>query len=232
MRQLSMASRRELTAAVGQRYRGASRAEKARILDEFVVVTGFHRKHAMCLLRGDIGQSSVRRTRRRVYEEAERNALVVLWEASDRICGKRLKALLPLLIESMERNGHMGLAPEIRAKLLAVSASTIDRALGKIRQEGGRQRRRPVASALRRSIPVQTSADWKDPAPGFVEADLVAHSGPSARGSFIQTLGAHGYCDRLDGVCAVAGARANAPEHRVDRTSPTAAVFAPGHRYR
>jgi hypothetical protein len=108
--------------------------------------------------------------------------------ASDRICGKRLKALLPLLIESMERKGHMGLAPEIRAKLLAVSASTIDRALGKIRQEGGRQRRRPVASALRRSIPVRTSADWKDPAPGFVEADLVAHSGPPARGSFIQTL--------------------------------------------
>ncbi|UPK36697.1 hypothetical protein IVB18_04835 [Bradyrhizobium sp. 186] len=76
----------------------------------------------------------------------------------------------------------------IRAKLLAVSASTIDLALGKIRQEGGRQRRRPVASALRRSITVRTSAEWKDPAPGFVEADLVAHSGPSARGSFIQTL--------------------------------------------
>jgi hypothetical protein len=183
-----MATRRELAAAVGQRYREASRAEKTRILDEFVVVTGFHRKHAMRLLRGDIGQSSVRRTRRRIYEEAERNALVVLWEASDRICGKRLKALLPLLIESMERHGHMGLSSEIRAKLLAMSASTIDRALGKIRQEGGRQRRRPVASTLRRSIPVRTSADWEDPAPGFVEADLVAHSGPSARGSFIQTL--------------------------------------------
>ncbi|RWN76302.1 MAG: ISNCY family transposase, partial [Mesorhizobium sp.] len=42
--------------------------------------------------------------------------------------------------------------------------------------------------ALRRSIPIRTSADWDDPAPGFVEADLVAHSGPSARGSFIQTL--------------------------------------------
>lgn len=128
-----MATRRELTAAVGQRYREASRAEKERIPDEFVVVTGFHRKHAMRLLRGDIGQSSVRRIRRRFYEEAERNALVVLWEASDRICGKRLKALLPFLIESMERNGHMCLAPEIRAKLLAMSASTIDRALGKTR---------------------------------------------------------------------------------------------------
>ena len=80
----------------------------------------------------------------------------------------------------------MGLASEIRAKLLAMSASTIDRELGKIRQQGGRQRRRPVASTL--LTLTRTSADRKDPAPGFVEADLVAHSGPSTRGSFIQTL--------------------------------------------
>ncbi|MET4608689.1 hypothetical protein ABIB90_008197 [Bradyrhizobium sp. JR4.1] len=73
-----MATRRELTAAVAQRYREASRAEKARTLDEFVVVTDFHRKHAMRLLRGEIRQSSVRRTRRRIYEEAERNTLSVL----------------------------------------------------------------------------------------------------------------------------------------------------------
>lgn len=231
MRQLSIATRRELTAAVGQRYTEASRAEKVQILDEFVVVTGFHRKHAMRLLRGDIGQSSVRRTRRRIYEEAERNALVVLWEAWDRICSKRLKALLPLLIES--RDGTATWAWRLKsAKPLAMSASTIDGALGKIRQEGGRQRRRPVASALRRSIPVRTSADWKDRAPGFVEADLVAQSGLSARGNFYPDAGAHRYCYRLDGVCGVAGARAKAPEHRVDRTSPIAAVFAPGHRYR
>ena len=29
---------------------------------------------------------------RRIYSEAVRQALVVLWEAADRICGKRLKA--------------------------------------------------------------------------------------------------------------------------------------------
>lgn len=85
------------------------------------------------------GNPRLGRTRRRIYEEAERNALVVLWVSSDRIYGKRLKALLPLLIESMERNAHMGLAPEIRTKLLVMRASTIDRALGKIQPEGGRQ---------------------------------------------------------------------------------------------
>jgi hypothetical protein len=35
---------------------------------------------------------------------------------------------------------------------------------------------------------VRTFSDWGDPPPGFVEADLVAHSGPSASGAFVQTL--------------------------------------------
>lgn len=183
-----MATRKELTAAVAERYRSSNRSEKARILDELVVITGFHRKHAMRLLRGCDGGLTRRRARRRIYDEAERNALALLWEASDRVCGKRLKALIPALIEAMERHGHLDLAPEVRGKLLAMSAATIDRALARIREGQGGQRRRPAAHALRRSIPIRTSADWGDPAPGFVEADLVAHSGPSTRGSYIQTL--------------------------------------------
>jgi hypothetical protein len=183
-----MATRKELTKAVGERYRSSDRTGKVRILDEFVVITGFHRKHAMRLLRAAGGGRTVCRARRRIYDEAERNALVLLWEASDRVCSKRLKAVLPALIEAMERHGHLGLAPEIRGKLLTMSAATIDRALRPIREGSGRRRRRPAANALRHSIPIRTSADWGDPAPGHVEADLVAHSGPSARGSFIQTL--------------------------------------------
>ena len=52
MRRVSMATRDELVAAVIERYRKGRRAEKGRILDEFVAVTGFHRKHAMRVLRG------------------------------------------------------------------------------------------------------------------------------------------------------------------------------------
>ena len=69
-----------------------------------------------------------------------------------------------------------------------MSAATIDRALRPIREGSGPRRRRPVTNALRRSIPIRTSADWGDPGPGHVEADLVAHSGPSSRGSYVQTL--------------------------------------------
>ncbi|GGI34131.1 hypothetical protein GCM10010987_77880 [Bradyrhizobium guangdongense] len=139
---LSMATRKELTAAAGARYRRSDRAKKTRILDEFVDITGFHRKQAMRLLRGEEDARPSRRARRRMYNEVEHNALVLLWEASDRICGKRLKALMPALIEAMERHGHLDLTPEIRDKLLAMSAATIDRALVGVREGLGRKRRR------------------------------------------------------------------------------------------
>jgi hypothetical protein len=35
---------------------------------------------------------------------------------------------------------------------------------------------------------VRTFSDWNDPPPGFIEADLVSHSGPRASGAFVQTL--------------------------------------------
>ena len=186
-----MATRDELVAAVAERYARSDRVERGRILDEFVAVTGHHRKHAMRLLRGG-GSRDDRQGRRRirVYDAAMREALIVLWEASDRVCGKRLRPLLPVLIEAMERHGHVQLAPEVRSGVLAMSAATIDRALRDVKERatGKRRRRAPPSAAVRRSVPVRTFSDWKDPAPGFFEADLVAHSGPTSRGSYVQTL--------------------------------------------
>jgi hypothetical protein len=39
-----MATRRELKAAIGQRYRAAGGWERRQLLDEFTRVTGYHRK--------------------------------------------------------------------------------------------------------------------------------------------------------------------------------------------
>jgi hypothetical protein len=191
MRRISMAARDELVAAVADRYARGDRGERGRLLDEFAAVTGYHRKHAMRLLRGWAGEPALGpRPGRRIYDDAAREALILVWEASDRICGKRLRPLLPILVEAMERHGHVQLAPEVRVGLLAMSAATIDRALRDIRRQTGTATRRRSApsAAIRRSVPVRTFDDWDDPPPGFVEADLVAHSGPVARGSFVQTL--------------------------------------------
>ena len=90
-----MTTRKELKSALARRYRISSRVEKGRILDEFVAITGYHRKHAMRLVRCDPdgSQTAGRRNRSRIYQDVERDALIPLWEAADRVCGKRLKAL-------------------------------------------------------------------------------------------------------------------------------------------
>lgn len=103
-----MTARDELVTAIVGRYSQADRMERGRILDEFTAVTGFHRKHAMRLLRaGQPNRRSGPRPGRRVYDDAAREALIVIWEASDRICGKRLRPLVPVLVEAMERHGHL-----------------------------------------------------------------------------------------------------------------------------
>ena len=46
-----------------------------------------------------------------------------------------------------------------------------------------------VGAAIRRSIPVRTFADWRDPAPGFFEIDMVEHcGGPKTDGDYVHTL--------------------------------------------
>ena len=111
MSTISPQARQELVAAVTERYQRSTPAERGRILDEFVALTGYHRKHAIRVLNGSSAVSAVRRGRRSVYDEAVTEGLVVLWEASDRVCGKRLKALLPTLVPALERHGHVTLDP-------------------------------------------------------------------------------------------------------------------------
>jgi hypothetical protein len=185
-----MATRKELIEGVGQRYRASGGKDKPKILEEFVRLTGYHRKHAIRVLNCSVAKPAQRRPRERVYDEAVRQALIILWEAADRICSKRLKAAQPLLIVAMERHGHLALDAGVRQRLLAMSTATIDRLLESTRREGftGRRRRGGINSALRKSIPIRTFADWKDVTPGFFEIDFVEHCGGVAEGTFVHSL--------------------------------------------
>lgn len=74
-RRISMATREELMRAVRERYKGARRREKTGILDEFVAVTGYHRKHAVRLLNDEPApEGAGARPGPRVYDEAVRAA--------------------------------------------------------------------------------------------------------------------------------------------------------------
>ena len=154
--------------------------------------TGHHRKHGIRLL-GQLGsgEGAPRLVRgRRIYDEA----VIVIWEATDRIYGKRLRAALPHLVESTERHGHLDLDPEVRTRLLSASAATLDRFLKPIRPTAGSRRRRRRGQSMSKRVPVRTYNDWDRPPPGFLEIDLVAHCGGPLSVSFIHSLVATDIC--------------------------------------
>lgn len=186
---MTLTARAELTNVVRRRYCASAGAEKRKILDEFIAVTGYHEKSAIRALNAEPTAKGRRsRTRVSLYDEATRAALIVLWEASDRVCGKRLRALLPILLPALERNGHLHLDVPMREKILAMSASTIDRSLRVPRSATRLRKARRAIPEPRRRVPVRTFADWNEPPPGSMEMDLVAHCGESNRGSYINSL--------------------------------------------
>ena len=132
-------ARQELVHAVSGRYRAASADEKRRILDEFVAVTGYHRKHAIRVFNGFAGTPvSMKRGRLRLYDEAVRQALVVFWEASDRVCGKRLKPLAPDPGGGARASRTSDASPRRSASMCWPSARpTIDRMLSGARAAAG-----------------------------------------------------------------------------------------------
>jgi hypothetical protein len=201
-------SKRELLSAVRPRYRKATRSEKTKILDEFVATTGYHRKYAIHLLNhgAPTGRRSKRRSRRSAYWRGDViAALVVIWEACDRICSRRLQPHIPEMIDVLERHNELRVSDEVKGYLRQMSRPTIDRLLATKRR---RPRRRGLSTTkpgtlLKRSIPVRVGTQWEEDIPGFVEVDLVAHCGDSGEGEFIHTLNLVDICTSWSGCRAV-----------------------------
>jgi hypothetical protein len=189
---MSFLAKRELLAQIAVRYQEANQLQRTVILDEFVAATGYARKYATRLLTHPPAPPApkIQRRRERHYGPAVQQALVSAWSAANFVCGKRLVPFLPELVAALERHGHLALADESRQQLLLISPATVDRILKPLRQ-GGSHRGLTTTRAgtlLKHRVPVRTFADWDEQQPGFLEADLVAHCGHSAEGSFLRTL--------------------------------------------
>jgi hypothetical protein len=189
MNTVSKTARKEIVQAIRVRYGRATKAEKRLILGEFTALAGYHRKHAIRLLSSSLkAPAKTPLARHRVYDEAVKTALIIIWEAADRICGKRLKAAIPNLIRALEKHGHLQLDPAVRKLVLAVSAATIDRLLTPVRKGAGARRRRHAKKRVSRAIEIKTFSEWKDSPPGFLEIDFVVHGGGSMAGEYLHSL--------------------------------------------
>lgn len=210
-------SKQEYMARMQVRYLKANKRAKGQLLDEVVAVTGYHRRHAVRMLRhgrfpdpklaavqglAPPGQRPARRGtgsggrplgRPRVYSSVVVGALRTAAEASNWLCGTRLAPFLGELVPALEAEGELRLTAEDRARLLTMSARTIDRRLRLFRLQRdpknwhGLGTTKP-GSLLKNQVPIRTYTPWEEQRPGFLEIDLVAHCGTTTEGFYLNTL--------------------------------------------
>lgn len=170
------------------RYFQTNRKGKSMILDEFCATSSLTRKHAISIFNGlPLSRKDNPIPRKKFYDPDEvLLPLKAVWLATDQMCGKRLKAALPLWLPHYVRT--YGLKEEVKQKLLMMSDRTIDRLLHQIKSKYPKRfcGTKP-GSLLRKQIPIKTD-QWNETIPGFVEADTVAHCGTTLMGNFVWSI--------------------------------------------
>jgi len=177
----------EYRVAITARYRTAGRKYKKLILDEFCRVWGYHRKHAIRLLRKTPPRAHNPRGARPKYDADVVHVLEDIWLATNRLCSKLLKAALPTWMPYYRKDHRV--RPEVAEKVLRISPASIDRLLKPTRRIYGSRGRcgtRP-GTWLKHQVPIKTNHSDVD-RPGFLQADTVAHGGDSVEGDFVWTL--------------------------------------------
>lgn len=184
---MSQKTRDELLERLRPSYARRGLPGRKRLLDEFCELSGYNRKYAIKLLRGQRGTRKRPPGRKKTYDEDVHEVVRDIWRLSNQLCSKLLKAALPLWLPAYEKERGR-LPDELRQKVLQISPAQIDRLLkgDRVKTALWRHTGNKPGAALRSTVPIRT--EWKVQEPGWLEADTVAHCGGSMADSFVWSI--------------------------------------------
>jgi len=206
---LNMKEKKAVRREYKPRYQKASKKEKKTLLDEFIRLTGYHRKSAVRLLSTKqikqlmlyIDGKPVKvkpekkrpsnRKGKRIYTDEVIDALRLVWTFFWFKCGKILAPLMRQQMSYIAQWPAFGITGEISEKLRKISPASIDRYLKKDKQAlklKGKSLTKPIDS-LKSRIPIRTfytSEERKNP--GFWQIDTVHHCSQVTSGQYLHTL--------------------------------------------
>lgn len=240
----------ELLKKVKPRYLQADKKTKTKILDELCQNTGYNRKYATRIIQAGYEHDKVKRLgrkpRERIYNSEVLTVVIKIWEVLEYPCGVRLQPELIPMTKALERCHELTVSDEIKEKLEAISAKTLDRRLKKERKLRRLERNRGTTrhgSLLKSSIPIRIT-NWDTNQVGFMEIDTVAHNGGDPNGEFIYSLDMveiySGWSEQVavaskgeTGIVqAVNGAKKDLPFHLKGLDSDTGSEFVNWHMVR
>lgn len=185
---MTQKSRMEYFKAIYQRYRTSPKGQKGKILDEFCRVSGLNRKYAICKLNGPLVPAPRQPPKRGVtYSEQSLKIVIDVWKRAGYPWSKRLKEVMEDWLPWIRRRYRP--TKVVEQEIKDISARQIDRRLKGYRNRIKKRiygRTKP-GLMLKHHIAIRTT-HWDIKGPGWVEVDLVAHSGNNGGGEFIYSL--------------------------------------------
>ena len=174
-----------------ENYRKSGKKKKGELLEAFCSLKGCHRKHAIRLFSRKIAgrpKKPGKRGAKSKYDFPEFiTALKALYHVTDRMCARLLHGAIKDWLPAVEKRKGQ-LSEDVKAKLLTVSARTIERLLHQHKLKFPKTKCGTKPGTIKREqIPIRQGV-WQESRPGFMEADTVAHCGNSLSGFFNWTL--------------------------------------------
>ena len=174
-------------------YAKSGSAKRTRMIDEVCETLGYTRKYVIKLLTGNIRYRE-RKGRGKTYGDSVLANVRKLWEAVGCPCTTYFAAELPRIAREYEACIALIRPREDRESILAMSASTLDRAfrgLPRIKPFAARSNRRsglnrPILDAIERKSGEETMAC--DVPPGDVQVDTFALGGGDPSENFFRIL--------------------------------------------
>ena len=203
--ELNLKEKQKLTRVTAKKYQRAQKKDKTKILDTFIGQTGYVRKYAIHILANEgrvkyernrvrlkaAHGSAKKRVYPRVYDKAVLDALIPVWEAFNRQCGKLFAPFLHANLDSIVSEPEFHFCGEVIKKMGKISASTIDRLLKpskEVLKTKGTSGTKPAANHIKATIPTLSHFQCAEQGNGLWQIDLVQHDGGNPSGEFCYTL--------------------------------------------
>lgn len=215
---MSKMSKREYLIQLKNKYWNARKRVKTRLLDDFCDFTCYNRKYALYLLNNPVPAKWKRyEARKKVYESPVIDALLILWRASNEICGERFHPFIPEILGKLEESNEIKITNEIEEKLLTISLGAVKRIIRKTKRRstikiGGTTK---PGSILKKQIAIRYGP-WTNEDPGWCETDTVAHCDDDLSGEFIYSLDVVDICSGWSEQAAIWGKGERATMERMD----------------
>jgi hypothetical protein len=177
-----MHASRQYLAEVRKEYERGDEGVRSRLLNEAQKRTGYNRKYLIRVLNREPRPELLKRRRRKrkaEYGAAVVTALVEVWDIFEQPCGQRLAVVLREQVDRLRQLGELLCSEAVAAQLKTISASTIDRLLGREKRVRMlRRNRNPnVQRLIYQKVPVKVAAEWDTNEIGNLQVDFVAHCG-------------------------------------------------------